>query len=104
MWRCNADTARSLGIAAGDTVRLTTRRGSIDVPARLSRDIRLDTLFVPFHWAGRPVRNLLTNAALDPLSRIPEFKACAVHIERVDVKRGAASAAASRRPAPRPPA
>jgi assimilatory nitrate reductase catalytic subunit len=79
----HADTARGLGIGPGDTVRLTTRRGCIDLPARVTRDIRMDTLFVPFHWAGRARANLLTNAALDPVSRIPEFKACAVHIQRL---------------------
>jgi assimilatory nitrate reductase catalytic subunit len=79
----NADTARGLGIVQGDMVRLTTRRGSADVRAHVSRDIRLDTLFVPFHWSGRASVNRLTNAALDPVSRIPEFKACAVRIEKI---------------------
>ncbi len=79
----HADTARSMGIADRDPVRLTTRRGSITVPARITRAIRMDTLFVPFHWGGRVCANLLTNAALDPLSRMPEFKACAVHVARV---------------------
>ena len=42
-------------------------------------------LFVPFHWGGKATANLLTNAAaLDPISRIPEFKACAVRLERAD--------------------
>ena len=81
----HVDTARGLRIAAGDLVRLTTRRGSIDVPARTTRDIRMDTVFVPFHWAGRVSANLLTNPALDPASRIPEFKACAVHVQRSPV-------------------
>jgi assimilatory nitrate reductase catalytic subunit len=79
----HADTARGLGIRAGDMVRLTTRRGTIDVVSKVTRDIRIDTVFVPFHWGGRGCANLLTNAALDPLSRMPEFKACAVHIQRV---------------------
>ena len=47
---------------------------------RLVRTIRLDTVFVPFHWGGEGSANLLTNAALDPVSRIPEFKACAVRV------------------------
>jgi assimilatory nitrate reductase catalytic subunit len=78
----NADTAHGLGIIDGDTVRLTTRRGTAELSARLSRDIRLDTIFVPFHWPGRAGINRLTNAALDPVSRIPEFKVCAVRIEK----------------------
>ncbi len=78
------DTARGLRIADGDTVRLTTRRGVAFVRARLSRDIRMDVLFAPFHWGGRATINLLTNPALDPISKIPEFKACAVRAERVE--------------------
>jgi assimilatory nitrate reductase catalytic subunit len=85
------DLARGLGIAEGDEVRLTTRRGSMVLPARITRDIRLDTVFVPFHWGGRASVNMLTKAALDPVARIPEFKACAVHVARADEGRGAAS-------------
>ena len=79
----HADLARNLGIAEGDKVRLSTRRGSIVLPARITRDIRPDTVFTPFHWGGRESANLLTIAALDPLSRIPEFKACAVHVAKL---------------------
>jgi assimilatory nitrate reductase catalytic subunit len=42
----------------------------------------MDTLFVPFHFAGSGRANLLTNPALDPVSRMPEFKVCAVRIEK----------------------
>ena len=75
------DTARGLGIADGARVCLTTRRGKAELQARHTRAIRLDTLFVPFHWSGAGSANLLTNPALDPISRIPEFKACAVRAE-----------------------
>jgi len=83
------DTARGLGIAQGDHLCLTTRRGSITLPARITHDIRLDTVFVPFHWGGRISANLLTKAALDPVAKIPEFKACAVHVARVPAPRAA---------------
>jgi assimilatory nitrate reductase catalytic subunit len=76
------ETARGLRIAEGDLVILTTRRGRAVVKARLSRDIRFDTLFVPFHWGGAGSANTLTNGALDPVSRIPEFKVCAVKVEK----------------------
>jgi assimilatory nitrate reductase catalytic subunit len=76
------ETARGLRIADGDLVILTTRRGRAIVKARLTRDIRFDTLFVPFHWGGAGSANALTNGALDPVSRIPEFKVCAVKIEK----------------------
>jgi assimilatory nitrate reductase catalytic subunit len=75
-------TARGLRIGEGDLVLLTTRRGHAVMKARLSNDIRFDTLFVPFHWGGEGSANALTNAALDPISRIPEFKVCAVRIGR----------------------
>jgi assimilatory nitrate reductase catalytic subunit len=74
--------ARTYGIADGDRVDLVTRRGSASVKAQLTASIRMDTLFVPFHFAGRGRANLLTNPALDPFSRMPEFKVCAVRIER----------------------
>ena len=74
--------ARNYDIADGDWVRLTTRRGTATVVAQLTPSIRLDTLFVPFHFAGTGRVNLLTNPALDPTSRMPEFKVCAVRIEK----------------------
>jgi assimilatory nitrate reductase catalytic subunit len=74
--------AQTYGIAGGDDVVLTTRRGSAVMKAQLTPSIRLDTLFVPFHYAGRGSANLLTNPALDPVSRMPEFKVCAVRIEK----------------------
>jgi assimilatory nitrate reductase catalytic subunit len=75
--------ARTFGIAQGDMVRVATRRGTALLRARLSSDIRMDTLFVPFHWGGHGSANLLTAAAVDPISKIPEFKVSACRIERV---------------------
>lgn len=74
--------ARTYGILAGDDVRLTTRRGTALFAAQLTPTIRMDTLFVPFHFAGEGRANLLTNPALDPISRMPEFKVCAVRLEK----------------------
>lgn len=74
--------ASAYRISNGDQVRLTTRRGSATMAAQLTSTIRLDTLFVPFHFAGEERANLLTNPALDPVSRMPEFKVCAVRIEK----------------------
>jgi assimilatory nitrate reductase catalytic subunit len=51
------------------------------LPARMAAGIRLDTLFVPFHWGGKGNINQLTNQALDPISKIPEFKVCAARID-----------------------
>jgi assimilatory nitrate reductase catalytic subunit len=85
------ETARGLGIVEGDAVRLATRRGEAVLRARLVRTIRLDTVFVPFHWGGAGTANLLTHAVLDPVSRIPEFKVCAVRAERVQPTLGDAA-------------
>ena len=74
-------TARDMGIRDGMPVRLTTRRGQMSLKARLTPDIRMDTLFVPFHWGGAAAANILTNTALDPIAQIPEFKVCAVRAE-----------------------
>lgn len=74
------DLAGRLEIEAGDLVRVTSRRGEGQGVARISDAIRSDTVFMPFHWEGA---NRLTNPALDPTSRMPEFKVCAVRVERV---------------------
>lgn len=74
--------ARTYGISEGCQVRLTTRRGTALARARLNAGLRMDTLFMPFHFAGNGRANLLTNPALDPLSGMPEFKVCAVRLEK----------------------
>ncbi|MCZ2526266.1 molybdopterin oxidoreductase family protein [Streptomyces sp. HB2AG] len=73
--------AERIGVAEGDPVAVTSRRGRAVAPARISRDVRPDTVFMPFHWAGEGCANTLTNPALDPVSRMPEFKVCAVRLE-----------------------
>jgi assimilatory nitrate reductase catalytic subunit len=70
-----------LGFAEGELVRVTSRRGEAVAPARLSETIRPDTVFMPFHYAGGARANSLTGDALDPISRMPEFKVCAVRLE-----------------------
>ncbi|WP_460346211.1 molybdopterin oxidoreductase family protein [Actinoallomurus acanthiterrae] len=76
------DLAERLGIEEGAEIRVTSRRGAAVAKARFSRAIRRDTVFMPFHWAGPARANLLTNPALDPTSRMPEFKVCAVRLEK----------------------
>lgn len=78
------DLAGSLDVADGDLVRVTSRRGSVEGRARVSDAIRPDTVFVPFHWGGAGRANSLTNPALDPASRMPEFKVCAARVDRVE--------------------
>ncbi|MEU4393294.1 molybdopterin oxidoreductase family protein [Kribbella sp. NPDC023855] len=72
--------AAQLGIADGRPVRLRTARGSMVLAARVTSDVRPDTVFVPFHFGGDGAVNELTNDALDPISRMPEFKVCAVEL------------------------
>ncbi|MGW7298323.1 molybdopterin oxidoreductase family protein [Streptomyces sp. NPDC054829] len=75
--------AARLGAAEGDPIAVTSRRGRAVAPARITNAIRPDTVFMPFHWPGEGRANTLTNPALDPTSRMPEFKSCAVRVEAV---------------------
>ena len=75
--------AERLGIADSDRVRVSTRRGQIEVPAQIVKTIRPDTVFIPYHWPGKKAVNQITNRALDPISKIPEFKVCACKVEKV---------------------
>jgi assimilatory nitrate reductase catalytic subunit len=70
--------AARLGASDGDRVKVESRRGSVVFRVSVDDEIRPDTLFAPFHWGGRAAANVLTNPALDPTSRMPEFKVCAV--------------------------
>ncbi|HEY2195376.1 MAG TPA: molybdopterin oxidoreductase family protein [Actinomycetospora sp.] len=74
------DLATRLGIPDGADVVLRSRRGTARMRARLASTIRPDTVFAPFHWGGGQTINALTNPALDPASRMPEFKICAVDV------------------------
>ncbi|WP_055573803.1 molybdopterin oxidoreductase family protein [Streptomyces prasinopilosus] len=75
--------AERLGAAEGDPLAVVSRRGRAVAPARITTAIRPDTVFMPFHWAGEGRANTLTNPVLDPVSRMPEFKVCAVRVEAV---------------------
>jgi assimilatory nitrate reductase catalytic subunit len=79
------DLARRLGIGADDVVELTTRRGRARFHALVTDAVRPDVVFAPFHWGGGSSANALTDAdALDPTSKMPAFKVCAVAVARVD--------------------
>ncbi|MDD9716125.1 formate dehydrogenase subunit alpha [Dinoroseobacter sp. PD6] len=73
-------TLRKLGVEPGGHVRLTTRRGTITVMARADRAVAEDMVFLPFAYV-EAAANILTNAALDPYGKIPEFKFAAVRVE-----------------------
>ena len=75
--------AAKLGIADADWTTAETRRGAITLKALVVTTIRPDTVFIPYHWPGKKAANQLTNRALDPISKIPEFKVCACRVEKV---------------------
>ncbi|MEZ0351492.1 molybdopterin oxidoreductase family protein [Mycobacterium sp. pR1184] len=77
--------AQRLGVQGGEKILLRTRRGEAVMTARTVSGIRPDTVFAPFHWAGAANVNRLTNPVLDPHSRMPAFKVCAVSVSRVTV-------------------
>ena len=72
------------GLMDGDLVRVVSRRGDAVGRVRLTSGIRADTVFMPFHWGGEQAVNRVTNPALDPVSKMPEFKVCAVRLERIE--------------------
>jgi formate dehydrogenase alpha subunit len=77
----NRSDAKRLGIADGQRVSVSSRRGSIKLMARVTDRIIQGSIFIPFHYA-EAAANRLTNAALDPISNIPELKVCAAKVER----------------------
>ncbi|MBP6142317.1 MAG: molybdopterin-dependent oxidoreductase, partial [Polaromonas sp.] len=76
----NIADMKALGIQSGDSVMVKSRRGRIQIQTRLDNGTPQGTAFIPFAYA-EAAANLLTNAALDPFGKIPEFKYCAVAIE-----------------------
>ena len=70
------------GLKDGDAMEVTTRRGTLVLPAKVVSTIRPDTVFIPYHWPGPLGANRLTARNLDPVSKIPEFKVSACRIMR----------------------
>jgi assimilatory nitrate reductase catalytic subunit len=85
MVEIHPDLAELHDLQEGDAVRVVSRRGAAQGRVRITESIRSDTVFMPFHWGGTGSVNLVTNPALDPISRMPEFKVCAVRLELVGV-------------------
>jgi formate dehydrogenase major subunit len=75
-------TIAKLGIEPGDMVRVTTRRGAIELSARQDDSVPDGVVFIPFAYV-EAAANLLTNPKLDPFGKIPEFKYCAAKVEPV---------------------
>jgi len=77
----NPRDAKTLAIQPGDKLKVASRRGSIELVADISERCDQGVLFIPFHYSEAAV-NRLTNTALDPVAKIPEFKVCAVRVEK----------------------
>ena len=79
----NPADAKALGIGEGDRVKVSSRRGSVEVDAKVTEKVGQGVIFMPFHFA-EAAANTLTNSALDPKSKIPELKVCAASLERLN--------------------
>jgi assimilatory nitrate reductase catalytic subunit len=78
------DTAARAGLADQELAVVRSRRGAVRATVRSVPSMRLDTVFLPFHFPGAHRANLLTDPNLDPISRMPAFKACAVRLEKAE--------------------
>ena len=76
----NSFDVRKLGIQAGEMIKISTRRGAIEIKVRIDRAVPAGMVFIPFCYAEAPA-NFLTNPQLDPYGKIPEFKFCAARID-----------------------
>jgi formate dehydrogenase major subunit len=77
-----------LQLQPGAAIKLETRRGAVNVKVRSDRDVPENMVFLPFCYA-EAAANLLTNPALDPFGKIPEFKYCAARVERIEARQAA---------------
>jgi formate dehydrogenase alpha subunit len=93
------EDAAAIGVTDGDEVLVTSRRNVIRIAARISERVQRRQVFVPFHFRDAAA-NLLTNPALDPYAKIPEFKVCAVRVERAGPAPRSAPAGAAVHPQP----
>jgi predicted molibdopterin-dependent oxidoreductase YjgC len=75
----NPADGEMLDVRSGDIIRIASRRGEIAIKARLTTKVPEGTVFIPMHYR-EAAANVLTNDALDPKVKIPEFKVCAVKI------------------------
>ena len=78
------DDAEKLSISDGEMVKVSSRRGEIEIAAQVTEKIRPGVIFIPFHFA-ECAANVLTNPALDPKSKIPELKVCSARVEKIPV-------------------
>ena len=82
--------AEQYGISDKDWIKVESRRGSVVLQAKVVTTIRPDTVFIPYHWPGKRSANNLTQRALDPLSKIPEYKKSVARLSRAELPDAAA--------------
>jgi len=78
----SVEDAEALGIGNGETIKVSSRRGEIQAPAFVTKRIGAGTVYIPFHYY-EAAANVLTNPAIDPVAKIPEYKACAVRVSKL---------------------
>ena len=78
----NPQDAETLHVTEGDLLTIKSRRGELDVPARLTDAVNQGTLFLPIHFGENPANVLTSSEAFDPLAKIPEFKVSAVNVQK----------------------
>ena len=81
----NPEDAKALGIAGGEMVKVISRRGEVVAKAKVTEVSPVGVVFMTFHFAESPA-NALTNPAFDPVSKIPEYKVCAVRVEKSELE------------------
>ncbi len=74
--------AEKMKICNGEILKISTRRGEITAPAFVTKRISTGVIYIPFHYKESPA-NRLTNSAIDPIAKIPEYKVCAAKIEKI---------------------
>lgn len=78
----SADDAEQIGISNGETVKISSRRGTIETPAFVTKRIGKGTIYIPFHYK-EAAANILTNPVFDPVASIPEYKACSAKVSKI---------------------
>lgn len=77
----SVEDASKMGINDGDKVKVSSRRGAIDIKAKVTHRVSKGLIFIPFHFE-EAAANILTNPALDPIAKIPEFKVCSANVQK----------------------
>jgi len=78
----SVDDAERMGISNSEVVEISTRRGEITAPAFVTKRISTGVIYIPFHYKESPA-NRLTNPAIDPIAKIPEYKVCAAKVSKI---------------------